>query len=118
GKHDGLDVLKASFPAGTLSGAPKLRALEIIEELEPDQRGIYSGAIGYLGWHGNLDTAIAIRTAIIKDQHVYVQAGAGIVADSDPDSEWQETLNKARGVFVAAEMATQGFTGPIGTKRC
>ena len=110
---DGLDVLKASFPAGTLSGAPKLRALEIIEELEPDQRGIYSGAIGYLGWHGNMDTAIAIRTAIIKDKKLYVQAGAGIVADSVPENEWQETLNKSRAIFAAAELACRGFRDPL-----
>ena len=110
---DGIDVLKASFPAGTLSGAPKLRALEIIEELEPDQRGIYSGAIGYLGWHGNMDTAIAIRTAVIKDKHLYVQAGAGIVADSIPENEWQETLNKSRAIFAAAELACRGFRDPL-----
>lgn len=110
---DGLDVLKACFPAGTLSGAPKLRALEIIEELEPDQRGIYSGAIGYLGWHGNMDTAIAIRTAIIKDKKLHVQAGAGIVADSVPANEWQETLNKSLAIFAAAELAYRGFQQPL-----
>ncbi|MGR8948151.1 MAG: anthranilate synthase component I [Gammaproteobacteria bacterium] len=112
-KFDSVDVLRATFPAGTLSGAPKIRALEIIEELEPDQREIYSGAIGYLGWHGTVDTAIASRTAVIKDQHIYVQAGAGIVADSKPQNEWQETLNKSRGVFAAAELASRGFYGPI-----
>lgn len=109
-----LDVLKATFPAGTLSGAPKIRALEIIEELEPEQRGIYSGAIGYLGWHGNMDTAIAIRTAIIRDGMVYVQAGAGIVADSKPENEWQETLNKAKAILAAVEMANHGLHKPLG----
>jgi anthranilate synthase component 1 len=99
-----LDVLKASFPAGTVSGAPKLRALEIIHELEPVQRGIYSGAVGYLGWNGNLDTAIAIRTAVIKDGRLHVQAGAGIVHDSVPENEWQETLNKARALMRAVQM--------------
>jgi len=110
---DAIDVLKATFPAGTLSGAPKVRALEIIEELEPEQRGIYSGAIGYLGWHGNMDTAIAIRTAIIRDKKVYVQAGAGIVADSIPESEWQETLNKAKAILTAVEMVNHGLHKPI-----
>ena len=110
---DAIDVLKATFPAGTLSGAPKVRALEIIEELEPEQRGIYSGAIGYLGWHGNMDTAIAIRTAIIRDKKVYVQAGAGIVADSIPENEWQETLNKAKAILTAVEMVNHGLHKPI-----
>jgi anthranilate synthase component 1 len=99
-----LDVLKACFPAGTVSGAPKLRALEIIRELEPTRRGIYSGAVGYLGWNGNLDTAIAIRTAVIKDGRIHVQAGAGIVHDSSPKNEWQETLNKARALMRAVQM--------------
>jgi len=99
-----LDVLKASFPAGTVSGAPKVRALEIIRELEPMKRGIYSGAVGYLGWNGNLDTAIAIRTAVIKDGRIHVQAGAGIVHDSVAENEWQETLNKARALMRAIEM--------------
>jgi len=99
-----LDVLKASFPAGTVSGAPKVRALEIIRELEPVKRGIYSGAVGYLGWNGNLDTAIAIRTAVIKDGRIHVQAGAGIVHDSVPENEWQETLNKARALMRAVQM--------------
>jgi anthranilate synthase component 1 len=89
-----LDVLKATLPAGTLSGAPKVRAMEIIDELEPVKRGIYGGAVGYLGWNGEMDTAIAIRTAVIKNEVMYVQAGAGVVADSVPESEWQETLNK------------------------
>ena len=99
-----LDVLKACFPAGTVSGAPKVRALEIIRELEPVKRGIYSGAVGYLGWNGNLDTAIAIRTAVIKDGRIHVQAGAGIVHDSVPENEWQETLNKAKALMRAVEM--------------
>ena len=111
---DAIDVLKATFPAGTLSGAPKVRALEIIEQLEPDQRGIYSGAIGYIGWNGNMDTAIAIRTALIKDQKVYIQAGAGIVADSVPESEWQEVLNKAQAVFTALEMVNHGLDKAMG----
>ncbi|WP_018150554.1 anthranilate synthase component I [Leeia oryzae] len=104
-----MDVLKATFPAGTVSGAPKVRALEIINELEPVARGIYSGAVGYLGFSGDMDLAIALRTAVIKDKTLYVQAGAGIVADSVPESEWQETLNKARAVLRAAEMVQQGL---------
>ncbi len=99
-----LDVLKACFPAGTVSGAPKVRALEIIRELEPVKRGIYSGAVGYLGWNGNLDTAIAIRTAVVKDGRLHVQAGAGIVHDSVPENEWRETLNKGRALIRAVEM--------------
>ncbi|MEM7359981.1 MAG: anthranilate synthase component I [Pseudomonadota bacterium] len=106
---DAIDVLKATFPAGTVSGAPKIRAMEIINELEPVKRGIYSGAIGYLGWHGNMDTAIAIRTAIIKDGVLNIQAGAGIVADSIPEYEWKETMNKARAMFTAVEMASTGL---------
>ncbi len=113
---DAIDVLKASFPAGTLSGAPKVRALEIIEALEPDRRGIYSGAIGYIGWNGNMDTAIAIRTALIKDGRVYIQAGAGIVADSVPEREWEETMNKARAVFRAVDMVNGGLHGPFGAE--
>jgi anthranilate synthase component 1 len=99
-----LDVLRATLPAGTLSGAPKVRAMEIIDELEPVKRGIYGGAVGYIGWHGNMDTAIAIRTAVIKGKRLYVQAGAGIVADSVPRLEWEETMNKARAIFRAASM--------------
>jgi len=91
-----LDVLKATLPAGTLSGAPKVRAMEIIDELEPVKRGIYGGAIGYLSWQGAMDTAIAIRTAVVKDGVMHVQAGAGVVADSVPELEWMETQNKAR----------------------
>lgn len=104
-----MDVLKATFPAGTLSGAPKVRAMEIIQELEPVKRGVYSGAVGYLSWNGNMDTAIAIRTAVIKDGTLNVQAGAGIVYDSDPDSEWQETHSKARAIFRAVTMAEAGL---------
>ena len=99
---DALDVLAATLPAGTLSGAPKIRAMEIIDELEPVKRGVYGGAIGYISWHGNMDTAIAIRTAVIKDQQLHIQAGAGIVADSQPRLEWKETMNKARALFKAA----------------
>ena len=98
-----IDVLKATLPAGTLSGAPKVRAMEIIDELEPDRRGIYGGAIGYLSWTGNMDTAIAIRTAVIKNDIVKVRAGGGIVHDSDPESEYQESLNKAQSIFNAIE---------------
>ncbi|MGE5491269.1 MAG: anthranilate synthase component I [Actinomycetota bacterium] len=104
-----LDVLKATFPAGTVSGAPKVRAMEIIDELEPVKRGIYAGAVGYLGFYGDMDLAIAIRTAVVKDKQLHVQAGAGIVADSDPGSEWQETQNKARAILRAAELAEHGL---------
>ncbi|AXQ28250.1 anthranilate synthase component I [Solimonas sp. K1W22B-7] len=103
---DALDALAATFPAGTLSGAPKVRAMEIIQELEPVKRGIYGGAVGYLGWDGNMDTAIAIRTAVIKDGQVHVQAGAGVVADSVPASEWTETMTKARAMMNAAAEAS------------
>ncbi|HZP11703.1 MAG TPA: anthranilate synthase component I family protein, partial [Nevskiaceae bacterium] len=102
---DALAALAATFPAGTLSGAPKVRAMEIIAELEPVKRGIYSGAVGYLGWDGNMDLAIAIRTAVIKDGMVNVQAGAGIVADSVPESEWQETMSKAMAMMRAVALA-------------
>jgi anthranilate synthase component 1 len=104
-----LDVLKSTLPVGTLSGAPKVRAMEIVDELEPEKRGIYGGAMGYLGWNDNMDMAIAIRTAVIKDQTLYVQAGAGIVADSQPESEWEETQNKARAIVRALQMAQQGL---------
>ena len=107
--HDALDVLRATFPAGTVSGAPKIRAMEIIDELEPVKRGIYSGAVGYLSWNGNMDTAIAIRTAVIKDRQLHIQAGAGIVADSVPDLEWKETMNKGRAIFRAVAMAEAGI---------
>jgi anthranilate synthase component 1 len=106
---DAIDVLRATFPAGTVSGAPKVRAMEIINELEPVKRGVYSGAVGYISWAGNMDTAIAIRTAVIKDQTLYIQAGAGIVADSVPRKEWEETMNKARAIFRAATLASAGL---------
>jgi len=103
------DVLKATFPAGTVSGAPKIRALEVIRELEPVKRNIYSGAVGYIGWWGDVDTAIAIRTAVIQDGRLHVQAGAGIVYDSDPEKEWDETLNKGRALFRAVAQAASGL---------
>ena len=98
-----IDVLKATFPAGTLSGAPKIRAMEIIDELEPDRRGVYGGAVGYLSWTGNMDVAIAIRTAVIQGKKLSVRAGGGIVYDSDPESEYQESLNKAMSIMKAVE---------------
>ena len=104
-----VDVLKATLPVGTLSGAPKVRALEIIDEFEPEKRGIFGGAVGYLSWQGSMDTAIAIRTAIVKDGWLNVQAGAGIVADSVPELEWMETLNKARSIMRAAAIAESGL---------
>ena len=103
------DVLRATFPAGTVSGAPKIRALEIIRELEPIKRNVYAGAIGYIGWHGDADTAIAIRTAVIQDGRLHVQAGAGIVFDSDPQKEWEETMNKGRALFRAVAQAARGL---------
>lgn len=106
---DAIDVIKATFPAGTVSGAPKVRAMEIIDELEPSKRGIYAGAVGYLGFNGDMDVAIAIRTGVIKDDMLYVQAGAGIVADSIPESEWIETQNKAKAVLRAAELVQAGL---------
>ncbi|MCU0834418.1 MAG: anthranilate synthase component I [Chromatiaceae bacterium] len=106
---DAIDVLRATFPAGTVSGAPKIRAMEIIDELEPVKRGVYSGAAGYIGWNGNMDTAIAIRTAVIKDGELHIQAGAGIVADSQPQLEWEETMNKGRAIFRAVAMAEAGI---------
>ncbi len=106
---DAFDVLAATFPAGTVSGAPKIRAMQIINELEPVKRGVYSGAVGYIGWSGNLDTAIAIRTAVIKDGQLHIQAGAGVVHDSIPANEWEETLNKGRATFRAVAMAQSGI---------
>ncbi len=103
------DVLRATFPAGTVSGAPKIRALEIIQELEPIKRNVYSGAVGYIGWHGDADTAIAIRTAVIQDGRLHVQAGAGIVYDSDPEKEWEETMSKGRALFRAVAEAAKGL---------
>ena len=104
-----IDVLRATFPAGTVSGAPKIRAMEIIDELEPVKRGVYSGAVGYLSWNGNMDTAIAIRTAVIKQGQLHIQAGAGVVADSVPELEWKETMNKGRAVFRAVTLAEAGL---------
>ena len=106
-----MDVFKATFPAGTVSGAPKIRAMEIIDEIEPVKRGIYGGAVGYLSWQGNMDMAIAIRTAVIKEEVLYIQAGGGFVADSDPDLEWKESLNKGRAIFKAAEMVQEKLEG-------
>ena len=105
-----IDVLRATFPAGTVSGAPKIRAMEIIDELEPVKRGVYAGAVGYLSWNGNMDTAIAIRTAVIKNGTLHIQAGAGVVADSKPELEWKETMNKGRAVFRAVALAEAGLT--------
>ncbi len=104
-----MDALRATFPAGTVSGAPKIRAMEIIDELEPVKRGIYAGSVGYIGWNGNMDTAIAIRTAVIKNGELHIQAGAGVVHDSIPRLEWKETMNKGRAVFRAVEMAEAGL---------
>jgi anthranilate synthase component 1 len=103
-----IDVLKATFPAGTVSGAPKIRAMEIINELEPTKRGVYAGAVGYLGFDGNMDVAIAIRTAVIKENELYVQAGAGIVADSIANNEWIETQNKAKAILRSVELVQSG----------
>jgi anthranilate synthase component 1 len=108
-----IDVLRATFPAGTVSGAPKVRAMEIIDELEPVKRGIYAGAVGYIGFDGNMDVAIALRTGVIKGGTLYAQAGGGVVADSDPEAEWQETQNKARALLRAAEIAEAGLDSKI-----
>jgi len=114
---DALDALAATFPTGTLTGAPKVRAMEIIDELEPVKRGIYGGAVGYLSWDGNMDMAIAIRTAVIKDGQVHVQAGAGVVADSKPEGEWDETMSKARALMAAAAEASGAARGRRRHKR-
>ncbi|HHJ20226.1 MAG TPA: anthranilate synthase component I, partial [Gammaproteobacteria bacterium] len=110
-KLSAMDVLRATFPAGTVSGAPKVRAMEIIDELEPVKRGVYAGAVGYLSWNGNMDTAIAIRTAVIKDGRLHIQAGAGIVYDSRPELEWKETMNKGRAIFRAVALTEAGLDG-------
>ena len=107
---DALDALIAGFPAGTVSGAPKVRAMEIIEELEPERRGFYAGTVGYFAADGSMDTCIALRTALVKDGTMYVQAGVGVVYDSDPDTEYEETLSKARALIRAAEEAVR-FAG-------
>jgi len=107
--RDAFDALRAIFPAGTLSGAPKIRAMQIIDECEPARRGWYGGAVGYIGWQGNMDTAIAIRTVLLKDGRLHVQAGAGIVHDSIPEREWQETLHKACAVFRAVQLTERGL---------
>jgi anthranilate synthase component 1 len=104
-----LQVLQATLPVGTLSGAPKVRAMQVIDELELEKRGIYGGAMGYLAWNGNMDMAIAIRTAVIKNHRLFIQAGAGIVADSQPQMEWEETLNKARAIVRAVQMANESL---------
>ncbi len=106
---DAMDALRATFPAGTVSGAPKIRAMEIIRELEPVARGVYAGAVGYWGWNGNMDTCIAIRTAVVQDGELHIQAGGGIVADSEPGAEWEETMNKRRSMFQAVDMAENGL---------
>jgi anthranilate synthase component 1 len=103
------DAIRSSFPAGTLSGAPKIRAMEIINELEPVRRNVYAGAVGYINWHDDTDLAIAIRTAVIKDEQLYIQAGAGIVYDSVPANEWAETMNKGRAIFRAVTLAEAGL---------
>jgi anthranilate synthase component 1 len=108
-----MELLRATFPAGTVTGAPKVRSMEIIDELETEKRGVYAGAAGYLGFNGNLDLAIAIRTGVVKDGQLYVQAAAGIVADSIPENEWRETQNKARALLAAAEQVHAGLDAPI-----
>jgi anthranilate synthase component 1 len=109
GGKDSYDVIRACFPAGTVSGAPKIRAMQIIDELEPTRRGPYAGAVGYFGFSGNMDTCITIRTLVIKDSTAYIQAGGGVVADSDPAAEYQETVNKAKAMMRAVEMAEKGL---------
>jgi anthranilate synthase component 1 len=108
-----MELLRATFPAGTVTGAPKVRAMEVIEELEPEKRGVYAGAAGYLGFNGNLDLAISIRTGVVKDGKLHVQAAAGIVADSIPENEWRETQNKVRAVLAASEQVSAGLDAPL-----
>jgi len=105
---DAIDLLRATFPAGTLTGAPKVRAMQIIEELEPERRGLYGGAVGYIEHRGNMDMSIAIRTMLIQDDQIYVQAGGGIVADSDTEAEYQETIHKASALIRAIDLASGG----------
>jgi anthranilate synthase component 1 len=109
GGLDALDALIGGFPAGTLSGAPKVRAMEIIDELEHSPRGVYAGAVGYISFQDDMDLAIAIRTAVVRDGMLYVQAGAGIVHDSDPTLEWEETMSKGRALFRAVAEAAKGL---------
>ena len=111
---DAIDVLRATFPAGTVSGAPKVRAMEIIDELEVARRGVYAGAVGYFGANGDMDTCIALRTAVLKDDRLYIQAGAGVVADSDPKTEHEECGNKARALLRAAEESVRFASGRRG----
>ena len=106
--RDAIDLLRATFPAGTLTGAPKVRAMEIIDELESERRGLYGGCVGYIDYRGNMDTCIAIRTLLIKDGRIFAQAGGGVVADSDPETEYQESLHKAQAVLRAIELAGGG----------
>jgi anthranilate synthase component 1 len=108
-RYDIFDALRATFPAGTVTGAPKIRAMEIIDELEPTKRGPYAGSVGYFSFNGNMDMAITIRTIVLKGNTAFVQAGAGIVADSVPEREYQETVNKAKALLSAIEMAAQGL---------
>jgi anthranilate synthase component I len=103
--EDALSALLAGLPAGTVSGAPKVRAMEIIDELEPEKRGVYGGGVGYFAANGDMDMCIALRTAVLKDKTLYIQAGGGVVYDSDPEAEWQETVNKAKAIRRAAEDA-------------
>ena len=116
--HDCIDALAACFPAGTVSGAPKIRAMEIIDELEPSTRGVYAGSVGYLDFAGSLDCCITIRTIVIRDGRAYVQAGAGIVAESDPTAEYEETKAKASALITALELAERGLglSGPAGKR--
>lgn len=112
-----MDILAATFPAGTLSGAPKVRAMEIIEEVEPSKRGIYGGAVGVWGFNNDMDLAIAIRTAVVKNNTLYVQSGAGVVADSNPESEWQETQTKPEQWFGRRRWCRKGWIGKLGVFR-
>ncbi len=107
GGFDAVDALIAGFPAGTLSGAPKVRAMEIIDEMEKEKRGVYAGAVGYFAANGSMDTCIVLRTAVVKDGTMYVQAGGGVVADSNPEAEYQETVNKAKALMAAADEAVR-----------
>ena len=108
-EHDAFSLLRATFPAGTLSGAPKVRAMQIIEELEGTRRGVYGGCVGYIDYDGTMDTCITIRTIVMRGKTCFLQAGAGIVADSDPTAEWHESMNKAKALAVAVEQAEHGL---------